>query len=171
MSHLNFSWYFLPIFALLKVTGLVILFDSKLQKLNHFWHFIELLPTQNINVARSQCWMRLFLWFSNTVEMSKALVVYLFSSSFKNRCFFTIMTMFGLFKVGSHLGKRFSQWGHDCAGALTWVRSLRSFQWLRILLETTCHFTQLDFVDKLADALVKILPWDVNGKDLVIVFN
>ena len=134
-----------------------------------YWTFVH--SKYKCSSLHSQCWMRLFLWFSNTVEMSKALVVYLFSSSFKNRCFFTIMTMFGLFKVGSHLGKRFSQWGHDCAGALTWVRSLRSFQWLRILLETTCHFTQLDFVDKLADALVKVLPWDVNGKNLVIVFN
>ena len=32
-----------------------------------FGTFNEVLSTQNVNVARSQCWMRLFLWFSNTV--------------------------------------------------------------------------------------------------------
>ena len=51
MSHfafLNFV-HFLLIFVLLKVTYLVTLFD---RKLGRFWHFNELLPTQNVNVAR-----------------------------------------------------------------------------------------------------------------------
>ena len=40
---------------------------QKLVKMGHFWHFIELLSTQSVNVHSSRCWMRLFLWFSNNV--------------------------------------------------------------------------------------------------------
>ena len=51
-------WHFLPIFVLLKLTCLVILFDLKLQvfknsqKLTIFGIFVKLLSTQNVNVAR-----------------------------------------------------------------------------------------------------------------------
>ena len=51
-------WDFIPIFALLKVTCLVTLFDRKIQvfknlpKLNIFGIFNELLSTQIVNVAR-----------------------------------------------------------------------------------------------------------------------
>ena len=51
-------WYFLSIFALLKVTYLVTLFDLKLKvfkkspKLTIFGIFNDLLSTQNVNVAR-----------------------------------------------------------------------------------------------------------------------
>ena len=48
--------HFLSIFVLLKLTCLVTLFDRKLQvlqklALDHFWHFNQLLSTQNVNVA------------------------------------------------------------------------------------------------------------------------
>ena len=59
MSHLNFQfWHFPPIFVLLKLTGLVTLFDRKIQvfKNSPKWTilgiFNYLLSTQNVNVAR-----------------------------------------------------------------------------------------------------------------------
>ena len=56
MSHLNFP----PIFVLLKLTCLVTLFDRKLQvfKIN----FVHSKCKRGSH--HSQCWMRLFLWFS-----------------------------------------------------------------------------------------------------------
>ena len=60
-------WHFRGIFVQLKLTCLVTMFDSKIQafkkiaKMFHFWHFYSFLSTQNIR------FMRLFLWFSNTV--------------------------------------------------------------------------------------------------------
>ena len=58
MRHFKSFWYFPPIFDLLKVTRLVILFDLKLQdfknspKLTIFGIFKELLSTQTLNLAR-----------------------------------------------------------------------------------------------------------------------
>ena len=76
MSHLNFSiWAFPPIFVVLKLTCLVTLFDPKLQifknspKLTIFGIFNWLLSTQKRSSLRSQCRMRLFLWFSNTTYL------------------------------------------------------------------------------------------------------
>ena len=45
-------WHFPPIFVLLKLACLVTLFFQKLAKMNHYWHFNELLSTQNENLAR-----------------------------------------------------------------------------------------------------------------------
>ena len=46
---------------------LVTLFDYKLYvfRIDHFWHFVY--SKCKRSSLRSQCWMRLFLWFSNTV--------------------------------------------------------------------------------------------------------
>ena len=67
-------WRFPPIFVLLKLTCLVILFDRKLQffKNSPNWQFLAFLINFSHSKCkrsslRSQCWMRLFLWFSNTV--------------------------------------------------------------------------------------------------------
>ena len=78
-------WHFPPIFVLLKVTCLVTLFDRKHQVFKNspnlplFCIFNELLSTQNVNVAcfAWQYWIRLFLWFPNTVPVliSNLLVV------------------------------------------------------------------------------------------------
>ena len=61
------------IFALLKLTCLVTLFDrkQKLAKIDHFWHFwLTFVNSKCIRISlRSQCCMRLFLWFSNTVRV------------------------------------------------------------------------------------------------------
>ena len=70
MRHLNFG-IFLPIFVLFKLTCLVTLFDRKLQafkklaKLTLFGIFYSTF-VRSICKRSSQCWMRLFLWFSNT---------------------------------------------------------------------------------------------------------
>ena len=55
-----------------KLTCLAILFDHKLQvfktrQIDHFWYFkMNFCPLQwKRSSLRSQCWMRLFLWFSN----------------------------------------------------------------------------------------------------------
>ena len=69
-------WHFPPIFVLLKLTCLVTLFDRKLQvfknspKWNIFGHFQLTFVHSKCkhNSLCSQRWMRLFLWFSNTVE-------------------------------------------------------------------------------------------------------
>ena len=63
MSH------FPPIFVLLKLTCLVTLFDCKLQvfKNSPKWTIFGIFNLCKRNSLRSQCWMRLFLWFSNTV--------------------------------------------------------------------------------------------------------
>ena len=68
-------WHFPPIFVLLKLTCLVTLFDRKLQvfknspKWTIFCHFplTFVHSKRKRSSLRSQCWMRLFLWFSNTV--------------------------------------------------------------------------------------------------------
>ena len=74
MSHLNIEfWNFPPIFVLLKVTYLATLFDSKIQVFQKlFWHFKWIFGHSKCKRSslRSQCWMRLFLWFSNTVDFS-----------------------------------------------------------------------------------------------------
>ena len=70
-------WHFPSIFCLLKMTCLVKLFDRKLKffqqfaKMNHFWHFWLTFVHSKCKRSslRSQCWMRLFLWFSNTVNV------------------------------------------------------------------------------------------------------
>ena len=62
-------WHFPPIFVLLIVTSLVILFDRKLQifknssKWTNFGIFDLLLPIQNVSIARfaRNCRMRLFM--------------------------------------------------------------------------------------------------------------
>ena len=43
---------------------------QKLAKSDHFWHFWLTFVHSKCNRSslRSQCWMRLFLWFSNTVK-------------------------------------------------------------------------------------------------------
>ena len=62
--------YFPLIFVQLKLTCLVTLFDRKLHAFKNSpkWSilgiFHELLSTQ---IVTAECWMRLFLWFSNTV--------------------------------------------------------------------------------------------------------
>ena len=60
-------WHFPPIFLPLKLTCLVTLFDRKLQVFKN-------LPFTKCKRSslRSQSWMRLFLWFSNTVTVSDA---------------------------------------------------------------------------------------------------
>ena len=42
---------------------------QKLAKMDHFWHFLLTFIHSKCKCSslRSQCWMRLFLWFSNTV--------------------------------------------------------------------------------------------------------
>ena len=59
--------HFSPIFVLLKLSGNTVWPQAsgsqKLAKIDHFWLFNELLSTP----LRSQCWMRLFGRFSNTV--------------------------------------------------------------------------------------------------------
>ena len=70
-------WHFPPIFVLLKLTCLVTLFDRKLQVFKNspkgtiFGIFLLTFVHSKCkrNLLRSQCWMRLFLWFSNTVEL------------------------------------------------------------------------------------------------------
>ena len=71
ISHLSFSIIaFFTNLVLIKVTCLVTLFDRKLQPFKNspkwtiFDFFRQLLSTQNV----SKCWMRLILWFSNTVR-------------------------------------------------------------------------------------------------------
>ena len=62
-------WHFPPIFVLSKLTRLVTLFDRKLHlfKSSPNWAFLAVLMNFCLIKMRSQCWMRLFLWFSNTV--------------------------------------------------------------------------------------------------------
>ena len=66
-------WHFPSIFVIFKVTCLVTLFDRKLQifknspKWSIFGTFVHSKCKRSL--LRSQCWMRLFLWFSNTVRM------------------------------------------------------------------------------------------------------
>ena len=45
---------------------------QKLAKMDHFWHFWLTFVHSKCKRSslRSQCWMRLFLWFSNTVQRS-----------------------------------------------------------------------------------------------------
>ena len=80
MSHLSIFefWHFSPIFVLLKMTCLVTLFDRKLQvfknsPMDHFGHFSSTFVHSKWKRSslRSQCWMRLSLWFSNTVFPQK----------------------------------------------------------------------------------------------------
>ena len=68
-------WHFPLIFVLLEVTYLVTLFNLKLQVFNNsskwtilrrFWLFFVHSKCKRISL-RSQYWIRLFLWFSNTV--------------------------------------------------------------------------------------------------------
>ena len=74
--QIDHFWHFPPIFVLLIVNCLVTLFDNKLQvfknspKWTNFGIFSEVLSTQNVNLGslRLQCWMRLFMGFSNTVS-------------------------------------------------------------------------------------------------------
>ena len=77
MSHLtSLLWQFRQIFARLKLIFLVTLFDRKFkffkisQKLTIFWHFQPTFVHSKCKRSslRSQCRMRLFLWFSNTVR-------------------------------------------------------------------------------------------------------
>ena len=75
VSHLNFlilafSTNFCPIKSAL--SGNTVWQQTsdlqKLAKIDHFCLFIELLSTQcKCSSLRSKCWIRLFLWFSNTV--------------------------------------------------------------------------------------------------------
>ena len=70
-------WHFPPIFVLLILTHLVTLFGRKL----HFWYFWLIFVDSKCkrSLLRSQCWMRLFLWFSNTVllwPMNVTIVTY-----------------------------------------------------------------------------------------------
>ena len=66
-------WHFPTIFVLLKLTCLITLFDRKLQVFKDspnwtiFWHFSLTFVHSKCKLSslRSQCWMRLFLWFSN----------------------------------------------------------------------------------------------------------
>ena len=81
-----YKWHFPTIFVLLKLTCLVTLFDRKLQvfknspKWTIFGIFIFFLSTQKwkckCSSLHSRCWMRLFLWFSNTVQTPCVIVVY-----------------------------------------------------------------------------------------------
>ena len=61
-------------FLVSEMTCLVTLFDRKLHvfKIDHFWHFwwTFVHPKCKLSSLRSQCWMRLFLWFSNTVKLT-----------------------------------------------------------------------------------------------------
>ena len=67
-------WHFSSIFVLLKLTCLVTLFDRKLQLfknslklINLSWTFVH--SKCKLNSLRSQYWMRLFLWFSNSLSI------------------------------------------------------------------------------------------------------
>ena len=62
-------WYFSSFFVRSKVTSLVTLFDRKFHvfKMNHFWWTFVHSQCKRSSL-RSQCWMRLILWFSNTVN-------------------------------------------------------------------------------------------------------
>ena len=92
MSHLFGFWHFPPILVELKLTCLVTLFDrkvsgfQKLAKLNHFLAFLmNFCPLKwKRSSLRSQCWMRLFLWFSNTVCPFRTIFVQHF------RCIFNL---------------------------------------------------------------------------------
>ena len=68
-------WHFSPIFVQFKLTRLVTIFDRKRhvfknsQKSAIFWHFYSTFVHKKCKRSslRSQCKMRLFMWFSNTV--------------------------------------------------------------------------------------------------------
>ena len=68
-------WHFSPFLVLWKVIYMVTLFDHKLQifknpsKLTIFWPFKSTFVHSKCKHSslRSQCWMRLFLWFSTRV--------------------------------------------------------------------------------------------------------
>ena len=72
-------WHFPPIFVFLKLTCLVTLIDRKLKVFKNSpkwtifgifeWTFVH--SKCKRSSLRSQCWMRLFLWFSNTVQRFK----------------------------------------------------------------------------------------------------
>ena len=46
---------------------------QKVPKMDHFWHFLLTFVHSKCKCSslRSQCWVRLFLWFSNTVYLQK----------------------------------------------------------------------------------------------------
>ena len=84
MSHLNFDIFrqFFPIKT--DLSGNTVWPQAsgfqKLAKMDHFWHF-ELTFVHSKckrSSLRSQCWMRLFLWISNTVPLREQ--IYLRSS-------------------------------------------------------------------------------------------
>ena len=57
---------------------------TKVAKIDHFWHFWWTFVHSKCKRSslRSQCWMRLFLWFSNTVEVSRFASPYFRKKSF-----------------------------------------------------------------------------------------
>ena len=69
-------WHFLRIFCPIKIdmSGTTVWPQlsgfQKLAKMNYFWHFSwTFVHSKCIRSSlRSQCWMRLFLWFSNTAR-------------------------------------------------------------------------------------------------------
>ena len=80
ISHLNFSILaFSTIFCPIKTdlsgntVGPQASVFQTLAKLDHFWHFqLTFVHSKYKHSSlRSQCWMRLFLWFSNTVHMKQ----------------------------------------------------------------------------------------------------
>ena len=69
MFHFNFLFRHFPlVFVPLKVWAQTSDF-SKIVKIDNFWHFQWAFVRSKCERCslRSQCWMRLFLWFSNTV--------------------------------------------------------------------------------------------------------
>ena len=76
MSHFNFwNLAFPPVFCPIKIdlSGNTVWPQTsgfqKLAKTDHFWKLTFVHPKCKRSSLRSQCWMRLFLWFSNTVCM------------------------------------------------------------------------------------------------------
>ena len=78
MSHLSFSILeFSIIFCLIKIdlSGNSVWLQTsgfqKLIKMNHIWHFQSTFVYAKCkrSLLHSQCWIRLFLWFSNTLSV------------------------------------------------------------------------------------------------------
>ena len=76
MSHFDFRlWHFPPVFCPFEsgMSGNTVwLQASGFQKTHQNWPFLALITQKcKLSSLRSQCWMRLFLWFSNIVEPSR----------------------------------------------------------------------------------------------------
>ena len=98
-------WHFPPIFVLLKLTCLVTLFDRKLQffKNSPNWLFLAFLNSKcKRSSLRSQCWMRLFLWFSNTMRARMHSSILRLSIQIRSFFLFSVSSFLFLFCLLHH---------------------------------------------------------------------